>query len=142
VAGKGLALLRAKSALGVSLDVGAGAALVTTLFLPWASSGNGSLLVGNELGRVLAERGRTAMAVAVYAVALAGGAVIALAGDRGRTARAGRTVVGLALMAGLAWLAGHSLPLDRWAAAPAMTLGAAIIAMARGLARPKVAPGT
>ena len=96
-----------------------GLPLVGTLFLEWTRNGNGSLVLGAQLGRLLAANHQTGTALAVFAVATCGGVLIALAATAGPVAGACRITVALIVAAVIGALTrGGLLPVGHWGPAP------------------------
>jgi hypothetical protein len=93
--------------------------LVSTLFVTWTRTGNGSLTSGFGLAERLAADEQTVGAIAVYGVAIVGGLVVALSGVSGIVARAARGTLALSAL-GLLWALadGGVAPPDRWGVAP------------------------
>lgn len=96
-----------------------GLPLVGTLFLEWTRSGNGSLVFGAQLGRLLAANHETGSALAVFAVATCGGVLVALAATTGPLAAACRITVALIVAALIGALTRRGLlPVGHWGPAP------------------------
>jgi hypothetical protein len=118
-----------------------GLLLLSTLALRWATRGPGATMVGHRLAQALrAVPGRASGwaelgGIVLYVVALVGAAVLATCWVRHPLVVVARGAVGLLVVGALGGLAGRGvLPLDRWAAGPAVALVGGLLLLAPAVA--------